>query len=167
MAKTTSIKFRRDREGKTDYKLRLKLLQSGKTRFAVRITNKNITIQAIKYQPKGDKVEVSASSTELIKQGWDKERKNSPAAYLTGILFAKKAQKKGISEGILDLGMQTNKQKGVIYAALKGMAEGGLKIPHSQEALPEEQRTTGSAWNKELPAKVNTVKAKLMVMKNE
>ena len=47
--KTHRIKFRRKREGKTDYRKRLKLLLGGKPRLVVRKSLKNITAQIAVY----------------------------------------------------------------------------------------------------------------------
>ena len=41
------IEFRRKREGKTDYKRRLRLLLSNKPRLVIRVSLKNIIIQIL------------------------------------------------------------------------------------------------------------------------
>ena len=45
--KTYTVKFRRKREGKTDYKKRIKYISSGKTRIVIRVSNNNIKVQGI------------------------------------------------------------------------------------------------------------------------
>ena len=44
------VKPRRRREGKTDYRKRLRLLRSGKVRMVVRKSLKNTQIQLIEYK---------------------------------------------------------------------------------------------------------------------
>ena len=77
------IQYRRKREGRTDYKKRLKMLISGIPRLVVRRTNKNIIVQVVDYSADGDKVIVTTNSSELSKLGWKHATGNIPAAYLT------------------------------------------------------------------------------------
>jgi large subunit ribosomal protein L18 len=132
---------RRRRETKTDYKARLAMLKSGKPRLVVRKTNKYIIVQIVESNIAQDKVLTNASSKELLQKGWPKEKSGSlkslQAAYLTGILIAKKSKEK---EAILDVGLNRNIQGSRIYAVLKGAIEGGIIIPHNKDALPTEER---------------------------
>jgi large subunit ribosomal protein L18 len=137
------INFRRKREGKTDYRKRLKMLISGTPRLVVRRTNKNIIVQVVEYADAGDKVIATANSTELKKLGWKYATGNIPAAYLTGMILAYKAKKKGTTNAIVDLGLQSSKAKSRIYAAVKGAIDGGLKIPASEEMFPPADRLSG------------------------
>ena len=91
---TYKMPFRRRREGKTDYRNRLALLKSGKYRLVVRKSLKYITVQIIEYDEVGDRTVVSVSSKQLRTFGWQFSCDNIPAAYLTGILIAKKASDK-------------------------------------------------------------------------
>ena len=50
------VPFRRKREGKTDYRRRLKLLLSGKPRLVVRKTSNHAIAQLVEYTLQGDKV---------------------------------------------------------------------------------------------------------------
>lgn len=61
------VKFRRRREGKTNYYKRYVYVLSGKIRLVVRITNKYVIAQVVKIAPKGDVVIVAAHSIELVK----------------------------------------------------------------------------------------------------
>ena len=61
-----SVKPRRRREGKTDYRKRLKLLRSRKVRMVIRKSIKNTQIQFIEYKESGDNILVSAKSNELV-----------------------------------------------------------------------------------------------------
>ena len=99
------VKSRRHREGRTDYRKRLKLLKSRKTRIVIRKSIKNINVQFVDYRPEGDIILVSKHSNDLIKNyKWKYSTSSIPAAYLTGLLAGKMAVKKGIKEGILDIG---------------------------------------------------------------
>lgn len=138
-----TLGYRRKRIGKTDYNKRLNMLKSRILRVVVRRSNRNITLQVIEYHADGDKVLVTADSKELKKFGWTVNSGNIPVAYLTGLLLAKKALKKGYSEGILDAGLHKMSKGSRIYGALKGLLDGGMKIPCSEEILPVEDRYTG------------------------
>ncbi|RLI03881.1 50S ribosomal protein L18 [Candidatus Bathyarchaeota archaeon] len=137
------VKYRRRREGKTSYRKRLKLLLSRKPRFVIRVTNTRIIAQVVEYHPDGDLVRITIDSAKLRKYGWKGDLNNTPAAYLTGLLLAKDAIKKGFKEGVLDIGLRTPSKGSRIFAALKGMIDGGLKIPHSPEIFPEDSRIRG------------------------
>lgn len=138
-----NIPFRRKREGKTNYKKRLNMLTSGKIRLVVRKTNKNIIAQLTQYSNKGDKVLVSAHTNELKKYGWKGAKRNIPAAYLAGLLCGLKSKKANVKEAVLDIGMVPPIGGSLIFAALKGALDAGLSIPHSEEALPSEDRLKG------------------------
>lgn len=138
------IPYRRKREGRTNYKKRLNLLISGTHRIVVRKTNKNIVLQIVDYDEKGDKVLVTANSSELKKYGWDHATGNLPAAYLTGMLAAKKSLKKNVKSAIVDLGLQIPAKGSRLFAAVKGAVDGGLQINCSEEAFPKEERIKGT-----------------------
>lgn len=139
---TKSLPFRRRREKKTDYAARLRMLQGGRPRLVVRITNRRVIAQLFAYDSKGDKVLASADSKEFEKSGW-KWKKNSAAAYLVGLLCAKRAAEKKISEAVLDMGLRTAIKGGRVFATLKGAIDGGLNIPCDAELLPKEDRIIG------------------------
>lgn len=140
---TYRMPFKRRREGKTDYKKRLKLLLSNKPRLVVRKSLKFIRAQVIEFSKEGDKTLVAASSQELKKLGWKFAFDNLPSAYLTGLLVGKKALKKGIKEAVLDAGLYTSTKGSRVYAVTKGAVDAGLKIPISKEVLPTEERIRG------------------------
>ncbi len=146
MAKKTNtftVKFRRKRKGRTNYRKRLRLLLSGKPRFVVRKSLNSITVQLAKYSKEGDNVLVTVNSGNLVKYGWKAGRGNLPSAYLTGLLAAKKARAKGLSEAVLDTGRYTSVKGSRIYAAVKGAVDAGLKIPCSDVMFPSEDRIKG------------------------
>lgn len=95
--KRFQTKFRRRREGKTDYRARKRLVVQSKNkynspryRFAVRFTNSKVLCQVICADAKGDKVVCSAYSTELARYGLKVGLKNYAAAYCTGLLCARR-----------------------------------------------------------------------------
>jgi len=139
------VPFRRRRENKTNYHNRLKLLSSKKPRVVVRRTNKNIIIQLVEYKPAGDVVLASAISSELGSYGYDLNKRNIPAAYLTGFLFGLKAKKiLNLDEAILDIGLNISIKGSRIYAALKGIIDSGFYVCYSPEILPDDNLIKGS-----------------------
>ena len=138
------VPFRRRREGKTNFRLRLKLLLSKTPRLVARKSLNNIVAQIVEYDEIGDKVVVSAHSKEIVKLGYKGHCGNIPAAYLTGLLLGKKALKEGTEEAILDLGLNSATKGAAVLAILKGAIDAGMDIPHSEEILPEEDRLNGS-----------------------
>ncbi|MCD6402880.1 MAG: 50S ribosomal protein L18 [Candidatus Aenigmarchaeota archaeon] len=137
------VPHRRRREGKTDYRKRLKLLKSGKPRLVVRKSLRHIRAQIIEYNPSGDRTLVSASSEELKKFGWNLPTGNTPAAYLVGLLIGKRALEKNIKEAVLDVGLQNPVKGGRIFALLKGALDAGLNVPHGEGIFPSENRIRG------------------------
>ena len=137
-----AVKFRRRREGKTDYRKRLALLRSGKTRLVIRPTGKQVIAQFIDYNEKGDRVVASAQSKELTAMGWKGAVSNTTAAYLTGYLVAVKSQGK-VKEAILDIGLQTAVPGGLVFAAMKGAIDAGVNIPAGKDIVPSDDRIKG------------------------
>lgn len=158
----TILGYRRKREGRTDYRKRLSLLKSEKPRLVIRKSLKNITAQIIAYGDKGDKVLVTAHSHELKKAGWDEYMRNTPAAYLVGLLCGKKAKEKGIAQAVLDSGMYVSTKGSLVYAALKGAVDAGMDIPHSKELMPPEDRIKGDHMGEGIAKKFEQAKAKIL-----
>ncbi|MBS3112698.1 50S ribosomal protein L18 [Candidatus Woesearchaeota archaeon] len=142
-SKKDTLGYRRKREGKTNYKIRLALLKSKQPRLVIRKSLKNITAQVVEYYADGDKVIITADSKELKKNGWKVTANNLPAAYLTGLLLAKKALAKGIKKGIADFGLQRSTKGSKLYALIKGAIDGGFEIACSEEILPSDERVSG------------------------
>ncbi|MFX0141328.1 MAG: 50S ribosomal protein L18, partial [Candidatus Hodarchaeota archaeon] len=139
------VKFRRRREGKTDYYYRRRLLMSEIPRLVVRKSLRHLIVQLIEAKLGGDKVLISAHSKELIKNfGWQFGCGSIPAAYLTGLLAGYKVIKSGIDKTILDIGIYRPINKSRLFAALKGALDAGLEIPHSEDILPDEEHIKGS-----------------------
>lgn len=140
MKKTRTIAFRRKRKGKTNYKSRMKLLLSNKPRLVIRKTLKNVYAQIVTFDPKGDKVLATASSKELNKKGWKLHGGNMVTGYLVGFLLGKKVE---IKEAVLDIGLQTSIKGCCLYSVLKGFIDSGVKVQHSEDVLPSDDRIKG------------------------
>jgi len=138
---TYRVPWRRRREGKTNYYKRVKLIKSGKPRLVVRRTLNYIIAQVVEARIEGDRVIAAAHSRELFKlYGWRGGGKSTCAAYLTGLLAGYRAILKGVREAVLDIGLATPSRGSRVFAALKGALDAGLKIPHSPEVLPSDER---------------------------
>jgi len=178
-------KYRRRREGKTDYRQRKRLCcqdkskyQSPKYRFVVRFTNKQVICQIAYAMIDGDRVMCQANSTELERYGLKVGLKNYAAAYCTGLLCARRLLKSlGLDETyegnteidgevvstdyegkqfyveevnddkkpfrcLLDVGTRATTTGARMFGALKGAADGGLDIPHSNKRFPGYDRDT-------------------------
>ncbi|WP_332450314.1 50S ribosomal protein L18 [Methanoculleus sp.] len=138
------VPFRRRHEGKTDYYKRMSLLSSGSPRMVVRKTNRQIIVQLVVPEIEGDRTLVAAYSAELTDYGYEGSTSSTPAAYLTGMLFAVKALNAGYEEGILDIGLARAKPGARVFAALKGAVDGGLDVPYGESILPDEERLKGA-----------------------
>ncbi|MFX1261216.1 MAG: 50S ribosomal protein L18 [Promethearchaeota archaeon] len=140
---TYKVKFRRRREGRTNYYRRKKLLQSKGSRLVVRKTNNRVIVQVIDAKVIGDNTIASAISSELGGFGWSAGVANLPAAYLTGFLAGLRAKARGVDTAIMDVGLHPPIRGSKLYAALKGAVDAGLEVPHDPEVLPDESRTSG------------------------
>ena len=164
------VPFRRRREGKTDYYQRTRLVVAESPRMVVRKTNRHIIIQLVTAEMEGDKTLVAANSAELEKYGYKGSTSNTPAAYLTGMLFAAKAKKARYDRAILDIGLNRATPGARVFAALKGAVEAGLEIPHGEEILPSDERVKGAhiaAYNKEAGDIVGVVEQVAAAIKKE
>ncbi|KAJ2729424.1 60S ribosomal protein L5 [Coemansia sp. BCRC 34962] len=95
--KRYQVKYRRRREGKTDYYARKRLItqaknkyNSPKYRLVVRFTNTDIICQIVYAKIQGDVVLASAYSHELPRYGVKVGLTNWAAAYATGLLVARR-----------------------------------------------------------------------------
>jgi len=154
--KAYTLNFRRKREGKTDYRSRLKLISSRKPRVVLRRRLNNFSVQIVKFENTGDKVLVSVHTRELIKYGWKGHRGNISAAYLAGLLCGIKAKKKGIGSGVADFGVFRVVSGSSFFAVLKGLKDSGFDIAVGEKALPDESRISG----KHIEAYASLIKGK-------
>ncbi|MFP4546014.1 MAG: 50S ribosomal protein L18 [Methanomassiliicoccales archaeon] len=155
------VPFRRRREGRTDYRHRARLLRSGMPRAVVRRSQNHTTIQFIEYGPEGDRVMATAHSRDIRKMGWEASTGTLPVAYLTGYLAGKRAVEKGIESAVLDIGLQVPAVGGCPFAALKGMLDAGVDIPHGEEVLPPEDRLMGDHIGEDLRESVENIMNKI------
>lgn len=95
------MKYRRRREGKTDYYARRKLVAQAKNKYAaakyrlvVRFTNKDVIAQIISSKVEGDYVFAAAYSHELPRYGITVGLTNYAAVYAVGLLLARRLLKK-------------------------------------------------------------------------
>ena len=95
--KRYQVKFRRRRQGKTDYYQRKRLIQQRKNKYntpkyrlVVRRTNTKIIVQVISSTIDGDLVKAQAQSTELKKFGITAGLTNYSASYATGLLCSRR-----------------------------------------------------------------------------
>ena len=145
---TSRVPFRRRREGKTDYRKRLKLVRSGKVRAVVRHSLRHTVVQLVRYDEKGDQIISSATTAQLKKLGWTGSTGNTPAAYLVGLLAGRKAAGH-VQEAVLDIGLLTPSKGSKVFATLKGLLDAGIRIEHSKEVLPPDDRIRGKHLGKD------------------
>eukprot|EP00899_Mesostigma_viride_P008826 jgi/Mesvir1/17945/Mv12994-RA.2 len=99
--KRFQVKYRRRREGKTDYRARLRLVSQDKNKYGthkyrmiVRFTNKDIICQIAYATIAGDVVVSAAYAHELERYGLKVGLTNYAAAYCTGLLLARRTLQK-------------------------------------------------------------------------
>ena len=162
-------KFKRRREGKTDYYARKRLViqdkdkyNSPKYRLVARITSNRVIAQVITATITGDRVFCQADSYELKKWGLTAGLSNYASAYATGLLLARRLLKKvGLDTQyagntdlatdydagndvrdrrpfklILDVGLRATTTGSKVFAVMKGAADGGAYVPHSDKRYP-------------------------------
>lgn len=99
--KRYQVKFKRRREGKTDYYARKRLIfqdknkyNTPKYRLIVRLSNRDITAQIAYSRIEGDRVVCAAYSHELPRYGVKVGLTNYAASYCTGLLVARRILQK-------------------------------------------------------------------------
>ncbi|KNC84524.1 60S ribosomal protein L5 [Sphaeroforma arctica JP610] len=95
--KRYQVKYRRRREGKTDYYARRKLVRQDKNKYntpkyrlCVRFTNKDVICQVAYATIEGDRIICAAYSHELPRYGVKVGLTNWAACYATGLLLARR-----------------------------------------------------------------------------
>jgi large subunit ribosomal protein L18 len=155
------LRFKRRRNSETDYHRRFRMLRGGVPRAVVRVSNTQVTCQLVKYEKDGDRVISSVTGKTLVdKHKWPSEasRKSVPACYLAGYLLGKSALSSGHEEAILDIGLAASSRGNRIYAALKGMVEAGMDVPHSEDILPSDERIIGEHMGDQIQKAVASTK---------
>ena len=156
------VHFRRRREGRTDYRVRLRLLASGRSRAVVRCSGRRVRVSVVDFDPAGDRVLASADSAELGRIAFPPSSlASTPAAYLTGYLAGLRAKSRGAEGAVLDAGLHHPTAGGRLAAALKGLLDAGLEIPHGGEQFPSAERLGGAHLPKRLPEPLEAYKLKL------
>merc|ERR1712036_175258 len=99
--KRFQVKYKRRREGKTDYYARKRLVTADKNKFAtpkyrfvVRFSNKDIICQVVSSKICGDVCHTAAYASELKRYGLKVGLTNYSAAYCVGLLCARRLLKK-------------------------------------------------------------------------
>jgi len=170
--KRYQVKFKRRRQAKTDYHARKRLIiqdknkyKTPKYRFVVRITNRDIICQIFSADMTHDVCMAAAYAHELPKYGLKNGLTNYAAAYCTGLLLARRVNKKlgldydGTEEvdgeefhveadpegkapfrALLDVGLRRTTTGARVFGALKGACDGGLDIPHNDRRFPGTER---------------------------
>jgi large subunit ribosomal protein L5e len=160
------VKFKRRRQGKTDYYARKRLTVQDKNKYntpkyrlIVRFTNKDIIAQIAYSRIEGDVVVCAAYAHELPRYGIKLGLTNYAAAYATGLLLARRhlknlnldsvykgaeqvdgadynAEKEGENPNpftaVLDVGLARTSTGAKVFAVMKGVADGGIYVPHSE-----------------------------------
>ncbi len=133
--------LKRIRKDKTNYRKRSAILIGRHMFVTVRISDQNVAAQVLRPTLTGDIVIASAHSRELVKHGWKGAFNNLPACYLTGLLLGKKALQKEINSAVLYIGK--NHFTSRVAACMKGIVDAGVRMPVSEESLPNEERISG------------------------
>jgi len=134
-----------------------------KYRLIVRFTNKDIVCQIAYARIEGDVVVCAAYAHELPRYGVKVGLTNYASAYCTGLLLARRLLKKfgldqtyegqvepdgeefyvedvdgapGAFRAFLDVGLARTTTGARIFGVLKGAADGGIDIPHSNRRFP-------------------------------
>jgi large subunit ribosomal protein L5e len=140
-----------------------------KYRLVVRFTSTRVIAQVVYATIQGDRVFAAADSNELRRFGLTAGLSNFASAYATGLLIARRLLKqvkldtvyagntnleKSYDAGsddkdkkpfkvILDVGLKSTTTGSKLFSVLKGVADGGVFIPHSTSRFP--------GYNKEKP----------------
>jgi len=173
--KRFQVKFKRRRQAKTDYHARKRLIiqdknkyKTPKYRYVVRITNRDIVCQIFSADITHDVCMLAAYAHELPRYGVKCGLTNYAAAYCTGLLLARRVNKKlgldyeGADEidgedynveadpegkapfkALLDVGLRRTTTGARIFGALKGACDGGLDIPHNDRRFPGSECNVG------------------------
>ncbi|PHU16200.1 60S ribosomal protein L5-1 [Capsicum chinense] len=161
--KRFQVKFKRRREGKTDYRARTRLINQDKNKYNTPkyrlVVRFDIVAQIVSASIAGDMILASAYAKELPRYGLEVGLTNYAAAYCTGLLLARRVLKKlemdveyeGNLEvngedysvepaesrrpfrALLDVGLLRTTTGNRVFGALKGALDGGLDIPHSEK----------------------------------
>jgi len=158
--KSQRLRFKRRRNGRTDYRRRMRMLRGGVPRAVVRLSNTQVTCQLVEFGMDGDSILASVNGKTLAKYGWPDgaSRKSVPACYVAGYALAKSAISAGHDSAILDIGLAASSPGSRIFAALRGMVDAGLEVPHGEDVLPDDDRINGIHIDDSIAAAVEAAK---------
>ena len=158
--KSQRLRFKRRRNGKTDYRRRLRMLRGGVPRAIVRVSNTQVVCQLAQFDPEGDRIVASVSASTLTAYGWPAgaSTKSIPACYVAGYALGKSALSAGHDSAILDIGLAASSPGNRIFSALRGMVDAGLDVPHGEGVLPSDDRINGAHIDESLAAAVEAAK---------
>jgi len=148
--KRFQVKWRRRREGKTDYYARKRLINQEKNKYftpkfrlVVRFTNKDIIAQIVSAKIIGDEVLTCAYAHELTKFGLPAPigLTNYASAYCTGLLVARRALTK---LGLADKYQATDEVSGDVYIVDELDDEGAPRPFKAVLDVGLKRTTTGS-----------------------
>ena len=136
------------------------MLRGGVPRAIVRVSNTQVVCQLAQFDPEGDRIVASVSGSNLTTYGWPAgaSTKSIPACYVAGYALGKSALSAGHDSAILDIGLAASSPGNRIFAALKGMVDAGLEVPHGDNVLPSEARINGVHIDESLAAAVEAAK---------
>lgn len=147
-----TTKFRRRREGKTDYAQRKALVVQDKNKYQIpkhrlvaRTTNKYVVAQVIRTGVKGDLTICQANSKELARYGLTVGLKNYAACYATGLLLARRLLS-SLQSDVVD------EEGNVGFGSLADAYEGNTEITGdvvkfvADEAMHAGQRKKRTYW---------------------
>ncbi|MFT4244786.1 MAG: 50S ribosomal protein L18 [Candidatus Woesearchaeota archaeon] len=165
--KNRVFKYNRRVRGQTNYHKRLELLKSKLPRCVIRKSNNGMLVQITVYQSVGDNIITSARARDLVTLGYTLHTGNIVAAYLTGMLAAKRALKAGVKEEVIvDFGLQRIQYGNRLFAVVKGLIDGGLNVRVGEGVFPSEERLNGEHLSsKDAQKVISAVKDKIGGMK--
>merc|ERR1712023_602799 len=148
--KRFQVKYKRRREGKTDYYARKRLVTQDKNkfgtpkyRFVVRFTNKDIICQVVSSKIKGDICHCAAYCVGLLcarrllqKYGLDEKFEGTEevtAEFEDCFVIGEDEDGPSAFHALLDVGLKRTTLGSKIFAAMKGAFDGGLEIPHNEK----------------------------------
>tara|TARA_Y100000589_G_C27072839_1_gene596203 strand:- start:17 stop:385 length:369 start_codon:yes stop_codon:yes gene_type:complete len=118
----------------------------------------------VTWAAEGDKVALNVTGNDLVKKhAWPEtmSKKSVPASYLVGYALGKAAIAAGHEDAVLDIGLAASTPGGRVFAALRGMVEAGLNVPHSEEILPSDDRISGAHIDESVANAIETTKSSI------
>jgi large subunit ribosomal protein L5e len=151
-----------------------------KYRLVARITSTRVIVQVVYATIQGDKIFAQADSQELRRFGLNAGLTNYASAYSTGLLLARRLLKKAGLDNtyagnsapekdydvandekdrrpfkvVLDVGLKATTTGSKVFAVMKGVADGGVNIPHSASRFPGFKQDKPTEDNKVLRERV-------------